>query len=151
VPHWFGSTGNQSADVLSLFGEQGERMHVRATSGQRQRAEAASRRARRRHASARTPPGSDPAQRRPDSSSGRHQRHPDSAPGQLRCLRGEPEAEAPGATVPRPTPPGREVTDARFLEGGDQVIAGRPGLVSDRIEIKVVRRTCQDHLVSRAG
>jgi transcriptional regulator with XRE-family HTH domain len=33
VPHWFGSTGEQSAEVLSLFGRQGERMHVRATSG----------------------------------------------------------------------------------------------------------------------
>jgi transcriptional regulator with XRE-family HTH domain len=36
VPHWFGSTGDQSAEVLSLFGEQGERMHVRAKSGQAQ-------------------------------------------------------------------------------------------------------------------
>ena len=34
VPHWFGSTGDHSAEILSLFGEQGERMHVRATSGQ---------------------------------------------------------------------------------------------------------------------
>jgi transcriptional regulator with XRE-family HTH domain len=33
VPHWFGSTGDQPAEVLSLFGRQGERMHVRATSG----------------------------------------------------------------------------------------------------------------------
>jgi transcriptional regulator with XRE-family HTH domain len=33
VPHWFGSTGDQSAEVLSLFGQQGERMHVRAKSG----------------------------------------------------------------------------------------------------------------------
>jgi transcriptional regulator with XRE-family HTH domain len=30
LPHWFGSTGAQSADVLSLFGRQGEHMHVRA-------------------------------------------------------------------------------------------------------------------------
>ena len=30
VPHWFGSTGKQPAEVLSLFGRQGERMHVRA-------------------------------------------------------------------------------------------------------------------------
>jgi transcriptional regulator with XRE-family HTH domain len=30
VPHWFGSTGEQPAEVLSLFGRQGERMHVRA-------------------------------------------------------------------------------------------------------------------------
>jgi transcriptional regulator with XRE-family HTH domain len=34
VPHWFGSTGDQSAEVLSLFGQQGERMHVRAKSVQ---------------------------------------------------------------------------------------------------------------------
>jgi mannose-6-phosphate isomerase-like protein (cupin superfamily) len=32
VPHWFGSTGEEPAEVLSLFGRQGERMHVRATS-----------------------------------------------------------------------------------------------------------------------
>jgi transcriptional regulator with XRE-family HTH domain len=32
VPHWFGSTGDQPAEVLSLFGRQGERMHVRAKS-----------------------------------------------------------------------------------------------------------------------
>jgi transcriptional regulator with XRE-family HTH domain len=32
VPHWFGSTGDQPAEILSLFGRQGERMHVRATS-----------------------------------------------------------------------------------------------------------------------
>jgi transcriptional regulator with XRE-family HTH domain len=31
VPHWFGSTGVEPAEVLSLFGRQGERMHVRAT------------------------------------------------------------------------------------------------------------------------
>ena len=30
VPHWFGSTGDQQAEVLSIFGGQGERMHVRA-------------------------------------------------------------------------------------------------------------------------
>ena len=30
VPHWFGSTGDQAAEVLSLFGRHGERMHVRA-------------------------------------------------------------------------------------------------------------------------
>jgi mannose-6-phosphate isomerase-like protein (cupin superfamily) len=33
VPHWFGSTGDEPAEVLSLFGSQGERMHVRAKSG----------------------------------------------------------------------------------------------------------------------
>jgi transcriptional regulator with XRE-family HTH domain len=32
VPHWFGSTGRQPAEVLSLFGPQGEGMHVRARS-----------------------------------------------------------------------------------------------------------------------
>jgi mannose-6-phosphate isomerase-like protein (cupin superfamily) len=36
VPHWFGSTGDASVEVLSLFGQQGERTHVRATSGQAQ-------------------------------------------------------------------------------------------------------------------
>jgi transcriptional regulator with XRE-family HTH domain len=30
VPHWFGSTGEQPAELLSLFGHQGERMQVRA-------------------------------------------------------------------------------------------------------------------------
>jgi transcriptional regulator with XRE-family HTH domain len=35
VPHWFGSTGEQPAEILSLFGRQGERMHVRAKSHQR--------------------------------------------------------------------------------------------------------------------
>jgi transcriptional regulator with XRE-family HTH domain len=33
VPHWFGSTGDEPAEVLSLFGRHGERMHVRARSG----------------------------------------------------------------------------------------------------------------------
>ncbi len=36
VPHWFGSTGDQAAEVLSLFGRHGERMHVRAKPGQEQ-------------------------------------------------------------------------------------------------------------------
>jgi mannose-6-phosphate isomerase-like protein (cupin superfamily) len=31
VPHWFGSRGDESTEVLSLFGQQGERMDVRAT------------------------------------------------------------------------------------------------------------------------
>lgn len=35
VPHWFGSTGAHPAEILSLFGRQGERMHVRAKSQQR--------------------------------------------------------------------------------------------------------------------
>ncbi|WP_428950450.1 helix-turn-helix domain-containing protein [Streptomyces sp. cg35] len=30
TPHWFGSTGEGPAEFLSLFGPQGERMHVRA-------------------------------------------------------------------------------------------------------------------------
>ena len=30
VPHWFGSAGPDPAEVLVLFGPQGERMHVRA-------------------------------------------------------------------------------------------------------------------------
>ena len=30
VPHWFGSAGPEAAEVLVLFGSQGERMHVRA-------------------------------------------------------------------------------------------------------------------------
>ena len=34
VPHWFGSTGEAPAEILSLFGPQGERLHVRAKSRQ---------------------------------------------------------------------------------------------------------------------
>jgi transcriptional regulator with XRE-family HTH domain len=33
VPHWFGSTGDGPAEVLSIFGRPGERMHVRARPG----------------------------------------------------------------------------------------------------------------------
>ena len=33
VPHWFGSTGEGSSEVLSIFGRPGERMHVTATDG----------------------------------------------------------------------------------------------------------------------
>jgi transcriptional regulator with XRE-family HTH domain len=33
LPHWFGSTGERSAEILSLFGRPGERMHVRAKAG----------------------------------------------------------------------------------------------------------------------
>jgi len=33
VPHWFGSTGEAPAEVLSLFGRPGERMLVRASGG----------------------------------------------------------------------------------------------------------------------
>jgi transcriptional regulator with XRE-family HTH domain len=35
VPHWFGSLGPQPAEVLSLFGPQGERLHVRARPAER--------------------------------------------------------------------------------------------------------------------
>jgi transcriptional regulator with XRE-family HTH domain len=38
TPHWFGSAGEEPAEVLSLFGPQGERLHARARSVQ-QRAE----------------------------------------------------------------------------------------------------------------
>jgi transcriptional regulator with XRE-family HTH domain len=31
VPHWFGSTGTEPAEILSIFGRPGERMDVRAT------------------------------------------------------------------------------------------------------------------------
>ena len=31
VPHWFGSTGTEPAEVLSLFGRHGEHMHVRTS------------------------------------------------------------------------------------------------------------------------
>jgi transcriptional regulator with XRE-family HTH domain len=30
LPHWFGSTGDDPVEILSLFGRQGERIHVRA-------------------------------------------------------------------------------------------------------------------------
>jgi transcriptional regulator with XRE-family HTH domain len=32
VPHWFGSTGEQPAEILSMFGPQGERAHTKARS-----------------------------------------------------------------------------------------------------------------------
>jgi transcriptional regulator with XRE-family HTH domain len=32
VPHWFGSNGKQPAEVLSVFGRPGERMHTHGTS-----------------------------------------------------------------------------------------------------------------------
>ncbi len=31
VPHWFGSTGDEPAEILSIFGRPGERMKVRTT------------------------------------------------------------------------------------------------------------------------
>jgi len=30
LPHWFGPAGDQPVEILSLFGRQGERTHVRA-------------------------------------------------------------------------------------------------------------------------
>ncbi|WP_338702949.1 XRE family transcriptional regulator [Streptomyces sp. Q6] len=39
VPHWFGSTGEGPAEFLSLFGPQGERMHVRARPARTARSE----------------------------------------------------------------------------------------------------------------
>ena len=30
LPHWFGPAGDQPVEILSLFGRQGERIHVRA-------------------------------------------------------------------------------------------------------------------------
>jgi transcriptional regulator with XRE-family HTH domain len=36
LPHWFGSTGDGAVEILSLFGRQGERMHVRARPRARQ-------------------------------------------------------------------------------------------------------------------
>ena len=30
TPHWFGNAGTRPLEVLSLFGPQGERLHVRA-------------------------------------------------------------------------------------------------------------------------
>ena len=35
LPHWFGSADGNAAEVLSLFGKQGESAHVRARSGPR--------------------------------------------------------------------------------------------------------------------
>ncbi len=35
LPHWFGSAGKAPVEILSLFGRQGERMHVRARSRRR--------------------------------------------------------------------------------------------------------------------
>ena len=34
VPHWFGSTGDEPAEILSIFGRPGERMNVRTTKDQ---------------------------------------------------------------------------------------------------------------------
>lgn len=35
MPHWFGAAGPEPVEILSLFGKQGERMHVRAKSSGR--------------------------------------------------------------------------------------------------------------------
>ena len=29
IPHWFGTASNEPAEILSLFGRQGERLHLR--------------------------------------------------------------------------------------------------------------------------
>jgi len=29
MPHWFGSTGDEPVEILSIYGRPGERMHVR--------------------------------------------------------------------------------------------------------------------------
>ncbi|WP_438853459.1 helix-turn-helix domain-containing protein [Agromyces sp. M3QZ16-3] len=39
LPHWFGSADGDPAEVLSLFGRQGERVHVRAKSASRRAAD----------------------------------------------------------------------------------------------------------------
>jgi transcriptional regulator with XRE-family HTH domain len=31
IPHWFGSTGSGPAEILSLYGRHGERLHLRST------------------------------------------------------------------------------------------------------------------------
>lgn len=36
LPHWFGTTGEGPVEVLSLFGRQGERLHIRARPRPRQ-------------------------------------------------------------------------------------------------------------------
>jgi transcriptional regulator with XRE-family HTH domain len=37
-PHWFGSAGTGDVEILSMFGKQGQRMHLRAKSAQKARA-----------------------------------------------------------------------------------------------------------------
>ncbi|KJC64833.1 transcriptional regulator, XRE family with cupin sensor [Agreia bicolorata] len=37
-PHWFGSAGSGAVEILSMFGKQGQRMHLRAKSAQKARA-----------------------------------------------------------------------------------------------------------------
>nr|WP_231494139.1 XRE family transcriptional regulator [Nocardiopsis sp. CNT312] len=39
LPHWFGAAGGEPAEILSLFGPQGERLHVRARPKRRAPAE----------------------------------------------------------------------------------------------------------------
>jgi transcriptional regulator with XRE-family HTH domain len=39
VPHWFGNPGPEPAEVISLFGPQGERIHVRARPASKQPAD----------------------------------------------------------------------------------------------------------------
>ena len=35
VPHWFGAAESEPVEFLSLFGKQGERAHVRASTGRK--------------------------------------------------------------------------------------------------------------------
>ncbi|BCB75624.1 hypothetical protein Pflav_020340 [Phytohabitans flavus] len=42
VPHWFGALGDEPVEVLSLFGPQGERAHLRVGTTRTRRADAAS-------------------------------------------------------------------------------------------------------------
>jgi hypothetical protein len=37
-PHWFGSVGTGDVEILSMFGKQGQRIHLRAKSAQKARA-----------------------------------------------------------------------------------------------------------------
>jgi transcriptional regulator with XRE-family HTH domain len=37
-PHWFGSVGTGAVEILSMFGKQGQRMHLRAKSAEKTRA-----------------------------------------------------------------------------------------------------------------
>jgi len=37
LPHWFGAADDQPIEILSLFGKQGERIHIRAAPRRRAR------------------------------------------------------------------------------------------------------------------
>ena len=69
VPHWFGSAGDGPAEVLSIFGRPGERMHVRADGAER--AEGEERRVTRADAGrVQAVPAAHPARRRPTGAAG---------------------------------------------------------------------------------